>query len=425
MPTTATVITSQLGARMHYAIPRMLHRAGRLHRCYTDICGSFGWPRWLRRLPAAWQPVALRRLTGRLVPDLPRERVVSFAGLGLAYAWQRYGAHTPGDETRAAIWAGQALSRAVLARGFDGANGVVAYSGECLELLQAAHKAGLWTAVEQTIAPRPIVDRILAEEHEAFPGWQMPLLADAYANAFAARERSEWEAADLILCGSTFVRDGIAALGGPADRCIVVPYGVDARFAVPQRPSHGGPLRVLTVGEVGLRKGSPYVIAAARRLAGGATFRMVGTCSLLPEVRSKAAAAVEFTGPVPRAEILRHFAWADIFLLPSMCEGSATVVYEALAAGLPVICTANTGSVVRDGIDGYIVPIRDVEAIVDRLQQLATNANVRREMSDAAISRAANFSLQTYSNRLLAALPAAAPPPHPYPDAASAVVRLA
>ena len=57
------------------------------------------------------------------------------------------------------------------------------------------------------------------------------------------------------------------------------------------------------------------------------------------------------------------YAWADVFLLPFICEGSAMVTYEALSWGLPVITTHNAGSIVRDTVDGWLVPYRDSEAI--------------------------------------------------------------
>ena len=210
--------------------------------------------------------------------------------------------------------------------------------------------------------------KLLAEESEAFPGWAPPLVADRYADEYAARERAEWDNADVVLCASEFVRRGVADSGGPRRRCIVVPYGVDARFSLPVRTPHPGPLRILTIGEVGLRKGSPYVLKAAQRLKGRAVFRMVGIWGVLRGVREAMQADVELTGPIPRSEILAHFAWADVFLLPSICEGSAVAIYEALAARLPVVCTPNTGSVVRDGVDGFVVPARNAEAIAERLE---------------------------------------------------------
>ena len=85
---------------------------------------------------------------------------------------------------------------------------------------------------------------------------------------------------------------------------------------------------------------------------------------------------------VPRSEVIRHYEWADIFLLPSLCEGSATSTYEALTAGLPVVCTPNCGSVVRHGTEGYLVPIRDPGAISDRLEALATDAEACRNSQE-------------------------------------------
>ena len=99
-----------------------------------------------------------------------------------------------------------------------------------------------------------------------------------------------------------------------------------------------------------------------------------------------------------------EYEWADVFLLPSICEGSATAVYEALAAGLPVVCTENAGSVVRDGIDGFIVPIRDGTAIAKAITTLADNVGMRAAMSESAVARAADFTVDRYGKRLLSAL---------------------
>jgi glycosyltransferase involved in cell wall biosynthesis len=182
----------------------------------------------------------------------------------------------------------------------------------------------------------------------------------------------------------------------------VVPYGTDPSFAAASRPRpHGGPLRVLSVGEVGLRKGAPYVLDAARQLAGRAQFRMVGSVNTTAAARRELAAHVELLGALPRSEMLAHYAWADVLLLPSLCEGSSGATYEALLAGLPVVTTRNTGSLVRDGEDGFVVPIRDAEAIGERLLQLADHPDRVTEMSRAASARQTEFSLEGYQQRLL------------------------
>jgi glycosyltransferase involved in cell wall biosynthesis len=100
-----------------------------------------------------------------------------------------------------------------------------------------------------------------------------------------------------------------------------------------------------------------------------------------------------------------HYQWADLFLLPSVCEGSATVCYEALANGLPVICTPNTGAIVRDGVDGYVVPIRSVEPIVEAIRDLVSTPERYRSMSEQANQRAEEEgSLGAYAERLTEAV---------------------
>lgn len=402
------LIVSQLGARMHYAVPRMLHAQGRLQRFYTDICATKGWPKLLRAVPGGVMPTALRRLTGRVPFAVPESAVVTFPSVGVGFGMRRARAKTPTERTEAHLWAGRELSRRLVSHvqshGVGEAGGVYGFSGECLEVLVAMRARGLKTVVEQIVAPKLILDRLVLEEEERFPGWSAVSAFDGLSEDYAARERQEWATADLVVCGSAFVREGLIASGVDPARCVVVPYGVDTHDggAPPRRAA--GPLRVLTVGGVGLRKGAPYVFEAARRLGALAEFRMVGACDVVGPALAALADAVTLTGAVPRTEIAAHYAWADVFLLPSICEGSATVIYEALAAGLPVVTTPNAGSVVRDGVDGYVVPIRDVDAIEAALTAFAADAELYERFSQNACRRAREFDLPAYGRRLAEAI---------------------
>lgn len=401
---TARFVVSQLGARMHYAVPRLLHRAGLLERLYTDICATQGWPRALHAIPAALRPAPLVRLLGRRPVGLPPRLITSFPRLGLAANRRLRAASTPEQEFQAHLWIGPQFCRRVADRGFGAAGALYAFSGAALEQLEAARACGLRTVLEQIIAPHRVLKRLLLEEAARYPHWSPPHGLGSVFDRYIEREEAEWRAADLIVCGSDFVRDGIAACGGPVERCVVVPYGVDHRFRMPPRPRHGGALRVLVVGEVGLRKGSPYVLEAARALRGVAQVRMVGPTTLPGQIMSDLASDLDLLGPVPRSRIHEQFAWADVFLLPSLCEGSATVTYEALASGLPVVCTPNTGSVVRHGIEGLIVPPRDTQAIVEAVAALAGDRAVYEEMAAAAVDRAGFCTIDAYGERLLPAL---------------------
>lgn len=397
-------LVAQLGARMQYAVPRILQDAGQLEHVFTDICGSKGWPRLSRMVPAPLQPESLRRIAGRALRGVPDDRITAFNLFGLRYAYRRRRARSRNDFTRTFLWAGRSFCRRVVSHGLGEARAVYVFNSAGLEVLEAARARGCRTVLEQTIAPRRFETDLLRIEQERFPAWQEPWAASADVAKLCEREEAEWQLADIILCGSDFVRAGIAACGGPVERCVVVPYGVDESAPIRSHADHEGPLRVLILGGVGLRKGSPYVLAAAQALRGQAVFRMVGGIECSPSAAASLGEAVELVGSVPHAELRQHFHWADVLLLPSLCEGSATAVYEALAASLPVICTANTGSVVRDGIDGFIVPIRDSQAIVDRLLRLSSDPALRRHMARNAGDRARSFDLAAYRRRLLEAL---------------------
>jgi glycosyltransferase involved in cell wall biosynthesis len=394
-------LVALLGARMHYAVPRILYQASLLEQLYTDICAVKGWPKLLNLIPQSVQPSSIKRLLGRIPEDIPLEKITTFNSFGFEYAQKLRKARSPSETTQAFLWAGETFCKLVLQEGLSPASGIYTFNTAGLEILQNARQQGLKTVTEQTIAPKAIEYQLLQKEYESFPQWEIPLKTDPFLLQFSAREQAEWSEADVILCGSEFVKRGIIDCGGAAEKCQILPYGVDWHFSDPEYIIHDQPLRVLTVGGVGLRKGSPYVLAAAQKLQKLAVFRMVGSLGVQAEVKPVLASYLELIGSIPRSEIIDHYAWADVFLLPSICEGSATVIYEALAAGIPVICTENAGSVIRDGIEGFIVPIRDHEAIADKLELLAKTPELRYEMSKNAKLRAKEFTLNKYKQRLM------------------------
>ena len=192
------------------------------------------------------------------------------------------GGRTPSALAAVHLWAGSTFCDAILRAGLGKAGAVYTFNSAGLGLLTRARELGLTTVVEQTIVPAPVEDQLLAEEHEAFPDWQPSLARNRNRVAFRAREFGEWECADLIVCGSAFVRDGIRRRGGPISRTVVVPYGVDAAAPPVLRSLPRRPLRVLTVGAASLRKGTPYLLESARALQGAAVFRLVGNISVCP-----------------------------------------------------------------------------------------------------------------------------------------------
>src|SRR5262249_33445676 len=105
---------------------------------------------------------------------------------------------------------------------------------------------------------------------------------------------------------------------------------------------------------------------------------------------------VEPLGRVAHAEMPARMAAADVFVFPSLFEGSAVVTYEALACGLPSIVTPNAGSVVRDGVEGFLVRPRNALALAARMEQLGNNRELRSTMAKAARLRALAFDWPRY-----------------------------
>lgn len=396
------------GARAHYALPLMLHRAGRLGVFHTDFyAGNKRLLRYFRSAPRAARPTAL---AARDCPGLDAAQVCSLDLLGIAAAALSRRARSRGDKIRHYTWVNHAFGVRVARRLKPGAAAVYAFNGAALEIFDRALALGRLRILEQGSSAGRVEAELLAEEALRWPGWEPPDpdSGDA-AEQFYRREAAEWTASSLIVCGSQFVAAGLSRMGVGGEKLRVVPYGVDLRRFTPTREAHRqGPLRILFVGNLGLQKGLPYLFAALERLGGGLRCRAVGPQSILPSRLAELGRRIEISGPLPRAEVERAYRWADVLVLPSICEGSALAVYEAMACGLPVIVTPNTGSVARDGADGYVVPIRDPDALAARLEHLARERELLRAMGHSARARIEHYSVERYGAALLRVIDEAA-----------------
>ncbi|OGV66974.1 MAG: hypothetical protein A2498_09290 [Lentisphaerae bacterium RIFOXYC12_FULL_60_16] len=382
------VVVAQLGARMRYAVPGQLFRRGCLARCYTD---------WLR-----------------FDAGIPMDQITQFRALALQY-WlaQRIGSSVTRRNSH--LWAGEQFNRQILASQpwANGCNVFYGFKTAALELLVSARSAGVHGILEQTSAPLTIEQRIMTDAARRWPGWEnVPVPWPAYS----AREREEWRQAASIVCGSEFVREGLVTEGVPAGKIHVVPYGVEppavsdpgsADLARVPACLHlarrnDSECTILYVGAIRLQKGIPCLLDAATRLKRpGLRFHLVGSIQCDEGMlRRTVRAPVEIIGPVPYTALGSWYAGADIFCFPSICEGSARVVYEALAMGLPVVTTPNAGSIVRDGVEGRIIPAGDVDALTDALDDLVRHPDRRMAMAQAALERARFGSEAAYGNRL-------------------------
>jgi hypothetical protein len=402
------VSVAMLGARMHFAVPALLAKAGLLHTFYTDTyVGNKPWlGKMLGRVPRELKPELFDRLSGRSSTGIPSDRVVSFDLLGLSYFLNRRRPLTPSAFASLAARTNRQFGRRVIQAGLDGAKVVWGFNGAALEIFQHARARGIACILEQSIAPRNLELKLLKEESETWPGWQQQSYAEG-PDPLADREAVEWALADRIVCGSDFVAQALAQEGVPSDRLKVIPYGVDLTEFKARAAGTSEELNLLFMGEVGLRKGVPYLVNALRQLNRPRQIRakLAGPIALERSRLSEYGKWCEFVGPVTRRQARELYREADLLVLPSICEGSATVTYEALACGIPVITTPNSGSLVRAGVDGFVIPIRDANKLAACIARLADDQFLRTQMSQAASERADDISLAAYAARLVSALP--------------------
>jgi hypothetical protein len=232
-------IVAQIGARMHYAVPRILHDAGMLERLYTD--SYLGNKPWLQRalglMPAPLRSGGASRLLGRKEERIPPVKVTSFDAFGLEYA--RAQRRAKGTAELARIYAdfARGFCERIIARRPD-ADAVWAFNGAAAELFRWAKARGQRCLLEQTSAPKRLARRLVAEELQRWPGWQPGLRLPPEPNPLAEREEEEWVLADRIVAGSPFVADGIRQCDGPAHKCVLVPMASIGSFSrrLPQPP---------------------------------------------------------------------------------------------------------------------------------------------------------------------------------------------
>lgn len=223
--------------------------------------------------------------------------------------------------------------------------------------------------------------------------------------ALTRRVHAERELADLLLAPSEFVRACLVENGVAPERIALVPYGVDIERFAPAGERDDGVFRVLFVGFVSHRKGFRYLLEAWRRLAlPRAELVVVGGADGYGRSLLARCPSCTWLGNVPRSAVHECFARSDVFVLPSLCEGSALVTYEAMASAIPVVTTPNSGSVVRDGTDGLLVPPRDVDGLCEAIEHLYRHPGPRREMGAQARAHVeSSYTWAHYADRLIAA----------------------
>jgi glycosyltransferase involved in cell wall biosynthesis len=283
----------------------------------------------------------------------------------------------------------QRHDRIVASRLRPGADLFVGWSSQCRASLATARRLGMTTIVERGSA------HIEWQRNELMEEARLTGLSVETPHARTVeQELAEYEAADFIAVPSAFAARTFVSRGVSASKLLVNAYGVDLKLFTPgaaiRQPATGPAqgLRVLHVGRVSAQKGVHYLVDAVARIP-GARLTLVGALDIGIDETVRHKANISVVGAVPGHELPKWYLAADVFCLLSVQDGFGLVIVQAMAMGLPVIATSNTGAaeLIEDGVTGFIVPPRDPAATAARLQQLADAPALRHEMGARARAR--------------------------------------
>ena len=394
------LLSHPLGNTFFRAAARAFYSAGWLQELDSCICWDSD-SAFSSLLPASFA-VQLGRRTFRDVPlslqhshywrELGRLLTSSFP-----FSWLQR--HEQGPFSIDAVF--HSFDRHVASRlhNQNGLQAVYAYEDAALRTFQVAERLSLKRIYDLPIGYWRAAQQIFQEESELQPEWACTLTGLKDSAAKLARKDQELHLADLIVVPSEFVRTTLLDHNATSQPIAVVPFGSPPPLSAPPKTCSSGPLKVLYVGSLGQRKGLSYALDAVQSLGSQVSFTLIGRVAP-PECRPLVAALRRhrWIETLPHHQVLEQMRQHDVLLLPSLFEGYALVISEALSQGLPVITTPNSGGTltIRNGLEGFIVPIRSSYAIADRLQQLAGNRDQLVEMRHACLRRAAELSWACY-----------------------------
>ena len=362
------IVQTVFGVFHHFDLARELERRGHLERVYST------WP---------WKRLKREGLEHRLVETYPWLHVAEYMA-GRSPIDLRWLSDELGYANALAFdrWT---MKRLKLLK--DRPDALIGISGSSLS-------SGAWLQQEGGIF---ICDR--GSTHQRF---QQQIVEEEYAiwgvtrrvsdERDTLREEAIYKQANAITVPSSFVMRSFVEMGVAEEKLFRIPYGVRLDNFRPVAEPVEGEFQVLFAGAPGLRKGVPYLLEAFANLK-----HPKKTLTIAGYVQENLKAAlkrlplenVQFLGPIAQAEMVERMSRSHVLVLPSIEEGLALVQAEAMACGCPVISSTNSGGddLYTDGVEGFIVPIRDPKAIEDRMQLLADDPDLRREMGAAALRR--------------------------------------
>jgi glycosyltransferase involved in cell wall biosynthesis len=331
---------------------------------------------------------------------IPRDRTTSLLKYALLHrGWNRWLPDWMKPDKDLRVWFANAYDRAAAQQISKDTDIYIGWSSKTERGLERARTLGTTTVVERGSSHIEFQRDILREEYTRYGlEGSLPL------PEIVEKEKREYALADYIAIPSSYVRRTFLEKGIPEEKLIQVPYGVDLSSFRPV-PKEDNVFRVVFAGSMIYRKGVHYLLQAFDELQlPNAELWLLG--SMTPELQpffDKYERTFRHFGHIPQPELHEYYSQCSVFAMCSIEEGMAMVQAQAMACGLPLICTTNTGGedLIREGEEGFVLPIRDVEALKEKILWCYEHQDQCEAMGQAAKERVSEeYSWDDYGERI-------------------------
>lgn len=270
--------------------------------------------------------------------------------------------------------------------------------------------------LEQTIVPFFYQQNVIKKELNKYPeiyNYSKYLNKDfpnKIEDFYSQMEFLEWALSDYILCPSDFVKEILYKEGIPNNKLIKLNYGInhhlfkdirDYKLKKIDQIYHKKKLNVLFIGEFGLRKGAVHIINAFDKLSNdNFSLKVAGNIDINKKFIE--TTWIDFLGHCSFEKIKEMLKWADIFIMPSLAEGSAIAGSEAICSGVPVISTKEAGISIKHNINGKLIKSRDSDSLYNALNELYEDRILFRKLIINCCKESyKDFSDEIYNEKLL------------------------
>ena len=299
-------------------------------------------------------------------------------------------------------WVYVCLDNHVANHHLRGLDGVYTYEDLAATTFDKAKEQGILCLYDLPIPYYQMTGNIMRQEAELFPELASVIQSIREPAWKIERKQREIELADHIFVASSITKKSLLEIGTQEEKITVIPYGAPVDYFHPQ-PKPDNCFRALFVGRVSPRKGAHYLLQGWQDLKlANAELVLVGQNLFPTGWLEQYKNICRHVPSVPHFLLNQYYSSASVFVFPSLIEGFALVLLEAMACGIPIITTPNTAGpdIITDGVEGFIIPIRDVEALKHKLEWCYSHPQELAEMGRAARRKAEELNWGLYRQRL-------------------------